>query len=78
MVVFYLFNFNWAEGSKANVKCEPCYLNTLLLYLFQELFCEVKASGWCRSTSLMLSINRLITILILKLVCDIWWKWHLA
>ena len=67
-----------SEGSESDVKCYMRDLYSLCLDLLKKLCCKMQSGGRCCRRTVMLCINCLIPVLILKLVCDIWWERHLS
>ena len=49
-----------------------------LFDLVKQLCCKVKSCSRCCRRTVMLCINCLISVLVLKLMCDIWREWHLS
>ena len=63
-----------AEGSKSHMKGNMGDLYALFLYLIKKLCCKMKSCCRCCGRTVVLSINSLVSVLVLKLVSDVRWK----
>ena len=77
-MIKYIVYLNRAECSKPDMKCYFRDLHAHLFYLFKQFLGKMQSC--CRSCrrTIILCINGLVTILILQLMCNIWWKRHLS
>ena len=78
MMIQYIRNLDRPEGSQTHMKCDVRDLDAHFLNLCQQLFREMQTCCRCSRRSFMFRINRLIAVLVLQTVCDVWRQRHLA
>jgi len=78
MMLGNLIHFYRTECSKPHMKCNSRNIHTFCLNLFQKFRCKMQSCRRCCCRTCVSCIYRLVTVLILQLVCDIWRQRHLA
>ena len=78
MMIQYIRNLDRPEGSQTHMKCDVRDLDSHFLNLCQQLFREMQTCCRCSRRSFVFRINRLIAVLILQTVGDVWRQRHLA
>ena len=74
----YILHFHRTEGAQSYMKGHMGDIYPLVLDRLQKFRCKMKSCSRCSCGSFMLCIDRLITVLILQLMCDIRRQRHLA
>ena len=77
MVLQNIFLLDRPEGSQSHMERHVGDIHAFLRNLLQQLRGEMQSGSRRRRRSLVLRIDRLITVLVLQFMCDIRWKRHL-